>query len=396
MAKSLAALRNLAQRALLDGNYKKALELFEEILQQKPDDLRILMRMAELHEKLGQIQQAVGYYREAANKYAEQGFVVQAIAVYKIICRLDPTQTDVKERLQRLAKERGEDWATPSHTQKGKIHLERTPLLSGLSGSELDDFIDSLELLEVDEKEYIYREGDAGTHLYLIGMGRVLLEAKDRLGQWRVYARLGEGDFFGEHAFMACVPHKDAALAETPCTLLKIDRKTFDAWVAKYPHMRDNVEAFYRQRVLARILAITPVFGGIPEDARAALAARFQLKTYEDGDVIVREGEAGDTFYLVRSGRVKVMASNLGGKPGPVVLGELAEGDFFGEIALLRRKPRTATVVAEGSVELMALDRTAFQELVRDYPSVLQVVEAYLKKRVEDTISILLGKKQRF
>jgi len=399
-------LRSKAKRALLDGKYKKALIFFDELHELEPGDLRIHVKLAELREKTGDTEKAVTDYIRIAGIYAEQGFVVQAIAINKIVLRLDPERTEIKERLKTLSSERGDDWAISTVTPKdqmqapdisgkdhAKLSFERTPLLSGLSGDELEAFIDSLQLRNVAAEEPIFREGDHGNYLYLIGMGNVLLRAKDAQGRKRVFSHLCEGDFFGEYAFMSRVPHSDEAIAETDCNVLMIDRVTFDEWVEKYPGIQSTIEDFYRQRVLARVLAITPVFEGVPADARLALADHFQLRTFEKGDVVVREGETGDTFYLIRSGSVDLSTSGMGKDGDQVALGKMGEGEFFGEVALLTDKPRTATVVACEKAELMELARADFEEIAGKFPSVRKIVEAYQKQRVQDTIKILLSRK---
>jgi len=403
---STEQLKKQAKRALLDGKYKKALECFEELHKANPTDLRDHVKLAELREKTGDTDGAVKDYIDIANAYAEQGFVVQAIAINKIILRLDESKTEVKERLKELSSERGDDWAistiTPadhksqmdvSGKDRAKLSFERTPLLSGLSGDELESFMDSLELKEVVAGSAIFKQGDPGDALYLIGMGSVGLEAPLASGKRQVYSRLAEGDFFGEHAFMAKTAHHDSAVAEKDTSVLVIDRATFDAWVEKYPAIQATVEDFYRRRVLARVLAITPVFEGVPSDARLALAEKFTLQSYDDGHVIVTEGESGDTFFLIRSGSVDVSTRGMGGQGEPIQLGSMSEGAFFGEVSLLTDKPRTATVTANGVVELMELTRGDFKEIVGEYPSVLKVVEAYQKQRVQNTIKTLMQNK---
>jgi len=403
---STADLRNKAKRALLDGKYKRALGFFEELHKAEPLDVRTHVKLAELREKTGDTEGAVKDYLVIAHAYAEQGFIVQAIAINKIILRLDSSQTEVKDRLKELSDERGDDWAIStisaanhvtatdiSKKDHAKLSFERTPLLSGLAGEELEAFMDSLQLQAVAADDYIYKEGDHGSYLYLIGMGSVRLEIQDTQGRKRVFSVLSEGDFFGEHAFMARVSHSDAAIAESDCSVLMMDRDTFDQWVEKYPSIQSTVEDFYRQRVLARVLAITPVFEGVPPEARQALADRFLLRSFSDGQVIVSEGDHGDTFYLIRSGSVKVLTKDIKQGGAQVDLGCMEEGGFFGEVALLTDKPRTASVIAEGSAELMELTRADFESIVSTYPSVKKVVEAYQKQRVQDTIRTLMARK---
>lgn len=394
---SLDRLRSDAKKSLLEGKYKKALELFQEIHRLDPQDLRSHVKLAELKEKTGDTAGAITDYIVIANDYAEQGFVVQAIAINKIILRLDPKRTEIKERLKELSKERGDDWAvstinsTTAQMATPKLQMERTPLLSELSGEEFESFMDSLQLRHLSQGESIFGPGDSGEHLYLVAMGHVRLEAVSADGSRKAYSLLHDGDFFGEHGFMAKAGRKDAAVAETECDVLTIDRATFDQWVEKYPSIQSTVEDFYRRRVLARVLSITPVFEGVPADARAALADRFTLKEFSAGETIVRENEKGSTFYLIRSGTVSVHMLNMEGT-GTLSLGSMAEGAFFGEVSLLTDKPRTATVTAETDVELMELTREDFNAIVASHPSVLKVVEAYQKKRVQQTIKTLMNR----
>jgi CRP-like cAMP-binding protein len=404
---SIAQLRSKAKMALLEGKYKKALEYYVEMHQADPTDLRVHVKLAELREKTGDTTGAIRDYVTIANSYAEEGFVVQAIAINKIILRLDPTKTQVKDRLKELSSERGEEWAITTMTQadfknatadissrdRAKLSFERTPLLSGLSGNELEAFMDSLQLQHVGAEEVVYREGDNGNFLYLIGMGTIRLETKNTSGKRKVISHLGEGDFFGEYAFMSRSRHQEAAIAETDCSLLMISRHTFDGWVSKYPTIKETVEDFYRRRILARVLTITPVFEGVPPDARMALASRFHLKTFKQGEEVVKEGESGDSFYLIRSGTVRVSTRGMDAGGQAVELGIMREGEFFGEVALLTSKPRTATVVAASQLELMELSRNDFNEIVAKFPSVRKVVEAYQKQRVQDTIRTLMSRK---
>lgn len=398
----LETLKKKAKQALMDGKYAAALKFYLEVHSKDPSDLRMFTKVAEMKEKTGDVKGAVKAYTDIAKAYADDGFIVQAIAINKLILRLEPEHTEIKNRLQALSTERGDDWAistiAPQFTttgnpietaDKAKISFERTPLLSGLSGEELESFIDSLVLKEFGEGDTIYDKDMPGNELYLIGMGTVRLESMNVRGKQQTFSRLSEGDFFGELSFMSGSPHIEAAIAESEVSVLIIDRHVFDLWVKKYPDIHETVEDFYRRRVLARILAITPVFEGIEPAARVPLAQQFTTSFFRKGDIIIREGDVENTFYLIRSGRVVVSTINKKDTSKNVKLGILGEGSFFGEVSMLTNKPRTASVVALHDTELLTLTRDKFNNIAKEHPSVRTVVEAFLKQRVISTIQTL-------
>lgn len=78
---------------------------------------------------------------------------------------------------------------------------------------------------------------------------------------------------------------------------------------------------------------------------------------FEDGDIIFSQGDPAADLYLIRRGGVSL---TIDGDAGPAVVAELAEGDFFGEMAVFDPGPRAATATAVGQVELEAVDRPTF------------------------------------
>lgn len=101
--------------------------------------------------------------------------------------------------------------------------------------------------------------------------------------------------------------------------------------------------------LLRRVSIFTP----LPQHVQEQLAWHLTPFRVPAGGVVIREGEPGDRFYVVREGTLAV--AKRGAK-----VAELGPGDFFGEIALLRDVPRTATVTALGHVDLLALERDVF------------------------------------
>jgi CRP-like cAMP-binding protein len=85
--------------------------------------------------------------------------------------------------------------------------------------------------------------------------------------------------------------------------------------------------------------------------------------TFAPGETIVREGDAGDAFYVITAGTAVVQRNGTR-------LRELGEGDFFGEISLIDGEPRTATITATDGVSALTLGREQFQRLIDEHPSV--------------------------
>ena len=106
----------------------------------------------------------------------------------------------------------------------------------------------------------------------------------------------------------------------------------------------------------------TPFFAGLPEGELEAIAEVGNTVAFEPGATIVSEGETGDAMYIVLSGTAEV---DVGGR-----FHKLTPGDFFGEMALISRRVRIATVRATERVETLMIPADAFQEFLLTHPGV--------------------------
>ncbi len=114
-----------------------------------------------------------------------------------------------------------------------------------------------------------------------------------------------------------------------------------------------------------------PIFAPLSALVLERLAASLVPAHAEAGEAIIRQGEPGDRYYVVAEGRVRVLVDGA-------EVRELGAGQGFGEIALLRDVPRTASVVALTETELLALERTPFLEVVTGYPQSGSAAEAVI------------------
>jgi MFS family permease len=124
-----------------------------------------------------------------------------------------------------------------------------------------------------------------------------------------------------------------------------------------------------------RMLQSIPLFSPLPPTTLERLAAHLSPVTALAGTELVREGDDGDLFYVVAAGRVEV--SREGGR-----VDELGPGDYFGEIALLRDVPRSATCTATTDVELYTIDRDRFVAAVTGNSTSASEIESVIHSRL--------------
>ncbi|MFS0726867.1 ABC transporter transmembrane domain-containing protein [Paenibacillus sp. 1P07SE] len=132
-------------------------------------------------------------------------------------------------------------------------------------------------------------------------------------------------------------------------------------------------------RVDGERLARLPFFAGIDAELLVDVAGQFESQTCADGESVVVEGEEGDTFYIIVRGRFEVLKRTGEGDKRVAVL---QDGDHFGEIALLRGIPRTATVRAMGPATLLSMRRETFDGLTTAHPQLRLALERSLQERM--------------
>lgn len=104
-------------------------------------------------------------------------------------------------------------------------------------------------------------------------------------------------------------------------------------------------------------------------------------RVYPDGEVIVRQGEPGDCMYVVQQGSVEVVHET---ESGPHVLATLGKGEFFGEMVIFDRSPRSATVRARGDVRLLTVDKGTFLRRISEDPSLAFRIVRRMSQRIRE------------
>jgi CRP/FNR family transcriptional regulator, cyclic AMP receptor protein len=130
----------------------------------------------------------------------------------------------------------------------------------------------------------------------------------------------------------------------------------------------------------ADFIATVPLFHGLDREELARFGELVRERSYPKGSVILFQDDPGDSLFILRSGRVKVVLIGEDGRE--VILGVLEPGAHFGELALIDDQPRSAHVIAMEDAQLLVLRREDFRRRVDANPSVAWALLQELSKRL--------------
>src|SRR5919112_5475580 len=142
-----------------------------------------------------------------------------------------------------------------------------------------------------------------------------------------------------------------------------------------------------RPQMTLESLRSVPLFASLDDDAATRLRGLLELELRPAGSVLFRKGEPGGAMYLIEGGRVRIHIRDDDGDE--VTLAELAAGDFFGEMAILDGKPRSATATVAEDARLAVLSREHFHAFLRQSPEVALSMLAALSDRLRRTDEML-------
>lgn len=143
----------------------------------------------------------------------------------------------------------------------------------------------------------------------------------------------------------------------------------------KIKHLCDSLKKVY-------------LFADLAAEEYVLIAEHLQEQYFQSGEIIIREGEKDDAFFIVDQGEVEVYITSP--SQHRKVLTRLSEGDFFGEIALLTGERRTANVQALTDVRAYKLSKDAFKEVVQTKPLILDEIGSVLSKRKDQIAGLMM------
>jgi CRP-like cAMP-binding protein/Zn-dependent protease len=244
-------------------------------------------------------------------------------------------------------------WRQPRRRalREREILLRQVHFLSPVSDQELPQVATRMNRQTFRPGDIVIQQGAEGDRFYVIERG----EAEVFVGDEREPRRtLMRGDYFGEIALLERVSRTATVRAVSPLSVLWLGRGDFDRLLASHvaasAQVDDSIHALEELRQF-------PILADLSSRELDGLASRLVREQFQPGAAVIQEGEPGEFFYLVASGQAEVM---VGGQRRSI----LGRGTYFGEIALLLDRPRTATVRALTPLEVLKLHRQDFEALV--------------------------------
>ena len=234
--------------------------------------------------------------------------------------------------------------------------IDELPAFDDLPEDVLSDLAGRVHLKILRAGEPVFRQGDRPDAFYVVRTGSVQIEDEDpESGDTRVIRTMSRGESFGEMGLLGSHRRQATVRALDEVELFEVDKGTFDRLLAedmRAPDFGHTMQALAELREL-------PVFRALDSEQLTVILEHGVWITAAPGDALITQGEAGDRFYTIASGRAEVLRDGTS-------VGSLGKGRYFGEVALLRDVPRTATVTASTPMRLFALDRDGFELVVAD------------------------------
>ncbi|KAJ3384738.1 hypothetical protein HDU84_002677 [Entophlyctis sp. JEL0112] len=242
---------------------------------------------------------------------------------------------------------------TPEQTARIHAAIAQNFLFKSCDEEQYRDVVAAMAEKRVSAGEEVIRQGGVGDYFYVVETGALdVFVSKNGNPPARVY-QYSDGGSFGELALMYNAPRAATVVATADCVLWALDRVTFRRI------LMENTSR--KRRMYESFLEEVKLLSSLEPYERHKIADVLESIVYNDGEVVIKQGDVGEQFYIIESGEASVSKVIDGVEhqyPG------LKKGDYFGELALLTDQPRQATIRAVGKLKVATMGKKAFVRLL--------------------------------
>ncbi len=372
------------QQLIAAKKWDKAVVQLQAEIKAAPKDSRTRMQLADVLIEAGRGKDAVPILLKLAQEFGSEGSAPRAIAVLKKIERIQPGRSDVQKALAALIKKSG----------------PKTPVSSGLG-----DIVRGSDQFEMEEIGLDLRPSSIEPSDFLFQAPAALAVPPPSTPEAVKPApppKKEEEEVEVEDLVMpppktlleiASTPAPPAPAAPAPAQVVqRTEAATMiaamnDTEKGLFEDLLDTIESVLAEAPAAvspraatpRISS--PLFADFSEADLVAVIQGLELASYGPGDILILEGDPGTSLFVITSGVVRAFVKQADGRNKQVR--EMGEGSFFGEIAVLSGKPRTATVTAKTPVEALVLERKTLDNICKTHPSVRTTLQKFAAERLK-------------
>jgi CRP-like cAMP-binding protein len=240
--------------------------------------------------------------------------------------------------------------------------------INSLTGPLQDQIIKDSEILTFRKRDYVFHQGSRDSYTYYLLEGSLELVASDQ-----IIKKLDGGTGQAFFPVAQLQPRQMSAKATTAVTVLRVNRLLLDKLLSLggEPVSQDGKSGGIEVEVIdggdadwVGSLLQSELFSRVPASNISKLLSTIEAVSYKAGDTVVRQGDVGDYYYLIRDGRCEVLRNTSSGQE--VKLAELDTGDSFGEEALVSDSRRNATVRMLTDGSLLRLTKDDFINLIKN------------------------------
>lgn len=270
-------------------------------------------------------------------------------------------------------------------------YLSSIPYFHGADPTQLAHLSDLLTYVPLKKGNVLFKEGDIGRSLFLVYEGCVsALTYNTETNTKKEMGRFSQGEFFGEIGLMMEIPRTATVVANEDSLLLQLQKRDLIQFFTLAPEIKPAFDADLKIKIAEQFRKYdVPFFRSIPDDRYSELATLCTIQEYEEGEIIFEEGEIGNGFYMIAHGYAQVIIT-LEGVKSPII--DMGPGKFFGEIALVRDSPRTATVKTLSRCVLLTITKDNFEVFFNLVPEALTDFQVKLA-RYDVSLKVILNHK---
>lgn len=256
--------------------------------------------------------------------------------------------------------------------------LQLNPLFHSLSKEENDFLIPRFKRKTFRKGKKIVREGGKGDAFYLMAQGECVVKKRRNWRQVKL-VQLRKGDTFGERALLEDAKRFATVQAKTEVVLYMLNKEDFLSILKVYFDVLPKMKQSYNR---VEFLEQVPIFSPFSQIQLLYMASKMVEIHYKANETILQQGDSGEDFYVMTEGQAEVLIEQ--GEKGVQTIARLEKGECFGEIALLKKVERTATVRAVTDLSCYKLKQADFNFLFKECYYNKKRLEKLILRREED------------